>query len=337
MAKLQRWRRRGSGEGDGPVRVDESTEDTPAGNILDGSDADRPQTPDAPDGPGTDESPTELDLEPDEAVAPAPTTDEPSTTAPEEEAAPRPARTAPGRGGGFEARESMPLLLLQSSHPKQAVVTALAVGLVALLSGRPPEETGVVVATVLLGQMVLGWHNDLVDRQRDRAHATAGKPIADGRLSTANAWTTLIIVALVVVPLAITTGITAGLFYLGGYLAVGMLGNVLFRTGPLSFWSWAVSFGMLPAYLSYGGWGGQAEGAPPETAIVVLAALLGVGVHVLRSLWGLVADHEDGWTYLPLRLALRIGASRLLVLTSLYLGAVVVGLIYAGARVGLSQ
>ena len=35
--------------------------------------------------------------------------------------------------------------------------------------------------------------------------------------------------------------------------------------------------------------------------MVVLAALLGVGVHLLRSIWGLVADDEDGWTYLPLR------------------------------------
>ncbi len=47
--------------------------------------------------------------------------------------------------------------------------------------------------------------------------------------------------------------------------------------------------------------------------MVVLAALLGVGVHLLRSIWGLVADDEDGWTYLPLRLGRRLGATRLLV------------------------
>ena len=45
--------------------------------------------------------------------------------------------------------------------------------------------------------------------------------------------------------------------------------------------------------------------------MTVLAALLGVGVHVLRALPGLVADNEDGWRHLPLRLALRTGAPRL--------------------------
>ena len=41
--------------------------------------------------------------------------------------------------------------------------------LVAALSGRAPREIALVALTVLLGQAVLGWHNDLVDRERDRA------------------------------------------------------------------------------------------------------------------------------------------------------------------------
>lgn len=319
MAKLQRWRRRDrSGEGDGPVEVEETADDEPGD--------------DTPDDPGETDA-----VEEAEEVGVDPETDPDDLEDAPDPAPDRRPATDYGGGTGFELREWLPYLLLQSAHPKQAVVTALGVGVVAFLTGRPAEETGVIVATVLLGQMVLGWHNDLVDRGRDRAHDTPGKPLADGRLSTANAWTTLVIVALVVVPLAVTTGVTAGLIFLFGYVAVGMLGNVLFRTGMLSFWSWAVSYGVLPAYLSYGGWGGQALGSPPETAIVVLAALLGIGVHFLRSVWGLVADHEDGWTYLPLKLGLKLGATRLLVLTTLYLVAVVVGMLYAGVRVGLSQ
>jgi 4-hydroxybenzoate polyprenyltransferase len=239
-------------------------------------------------------------------------------------------------GVGFSLRDSSPVLLLQAAHPKQGLVTALAVFGVAVLTGRPAREAGVVLATVLVGQAILGWHNDLVDRRRDQAHHAPGKPVADGRLSTGNTWFTMIIAVLVLVPLSITTGITAGMIYLGS-VAVGMLGNVLFRTTWLSFWSWAVSFALLPAYLSYGGWGGQAEGLPPEPVIVALAAALGVGVHLLRSVWGLVADHEDGWSTLPLKLGLKLGATRLLVLSSVYLAAVVVVLVIEGARVGLSQ
>ena len=71
--------------------------------------------------------------------------------------------------------------------------------------------------------------------------------------------------------------------------------------------------------------------------MTLLAALLGIGVHFLRSIWGLVADNEDGWTYLPLRLGLRLGATRLLALTSTYLVAVLVALAVAGSMTGLSQ
>jgi hypothetical protein len=64
--------------------------------------------------------------------------------------------------------------------------------------------------------------------------------------------------------------------------------------------------------------------------------VLGIGVHVLLALWGLVDDNEDGWTYLPLKLGLRLGATRLLIVSLLCTAAVVAGLVYAGDQVGLS-
>ena len=229
-----------------------------------------------------------------------------------------------------------PLLLVQAAHAKQAFVTALAMGGVAILVDRPAREVGVVTLTVLVGQAILGWHNDIVDRERDHAHQTPGKPIGDGRLDPGSAWYAIIVAALVLVPLSITTGITAGGIYLVS-VCVGMLGNVMLRTGFFSWVTWAASFAMLPAYLSYGGWGGQAVGDPPETSITVLAALLGIGVHFTRAVWGLVADHEDGWTYLPLKLGLKLGATRLLALSTFYTVVIVVLLGYFGARDGLSR
>ena len=229
-----------------------------------------------------------------------------------------------------------PLLLFQAAHAKQAILTALAVGGVAVLTERPAREVGVITVTVLVGQAILGWHNDIVDRERDEAHQARGKPIADGRLDPGSAWYAIIVAALLLVPLAVTTGITAGGIYLVS-VCVGMLGNVMLRTGFFSWVTWAISFAMLPAYLSYGGWGGQAVGDPPETSITVLAALLGIGVHFMRSVWGLVGDHEDGWTYLPLKLGLKLGATRLLALATLYTIVIVVLLGWFGARDGLSR
>ncbi len=226
--------------------------------------------------------------------------------------------------------------LLEAAHPRQALLTALALAVAALAAGRPPREVGVVAATVLVGHVILGWHNDLVDRDRDARHGTVRKPIADGRLDAGTAWYALAIAALLVIPLSLSTGITAGICYLVS-LGLGLVGNLALREGRFSWLTWAASFALLPAYLSFGGWGGDADGEAPQVAMVVLAALLGVGVHLVRSIWGLVADDRDGWNTYPLRLGRRFGATRLLGLGSAYLGVVLVAMIVVGATVGLSQ
>ncbi len=245
-------------------------------------------------------------------------------------------RRHPGRLSVRRLRDAWPLLMIQAAHPRQAVATAIGVGAVAALAGRPTREVGVVMLTVLVGQSILGWHNDLVDRERDARHDTPHKPIADGRLDAGSVWYSLTIAVLLLVPLSISTGVIAGINYLISVM-IGLLANVALRQGLFSWVPWALSFALYPAYLSYGGWGGEAEGPAPEAVMTLLAGMLGIGVHFLRSIWGLVADNEDGWTYLPLRLGLRLGATRLLVLTSTYLIAVLVALAIAGSMTGLSQ
>ena len=71
--------------------------------------------------------------------------------------------------------------------------------------------------------------------------------------------------------------------------------------------------------------------------MTLLAALLGVGVHLLVALPGLVADNAEGVRHLPLRLALKLGATRLLLLASTYTGAVVIAMLLVGRSAGLSQ
>lgn len=228
------------------------------------------------------------------------------------------------------------MTLVQAAHPRQALITAVALAVAALTAGRPMREAGVVAATVIVGQVILGWHNDLVDRERDARHHTPRKPIADGRLDAGTVWYAVIIAVLLVIPLALSTGVTAGLCYLLA-LAIGAVGNLALRQGRFSWVTWAASFALLPAYLSYGGWGGAADGAAPEIAMVVLAALLGVGVHVVRSIWGLVADDADGWSTYPLLAGRRIGATRLLGVGSAYLSVVLAAMIAVGATLGLSR
>lgn len=233
-------------------------------------------------------------------------------------------------------RESLPSLLLAAAHPRVGMATAAGLALAATLSGRPAREVGMVLLTALVGQCVLGWANDLVDRRRDTAEGRADKPVARELLAAGDLGFALTCGLLLVVPLAMSHGPWAGASYLGA-LAIALLGLVVLRHGWLSWLPWAASYGLYPAFLAYGGWAGDGTETPPEVSVTVLAAVLGVCVHVLTSLPGLVADHEAGRRHLPLRLALRTGAPRLLwtagVLTAATLGA----LLYAGSQVGLRQ
>ena len=233
------------------------------------------------------------------------------------------------------------VLLVRSTHPRLLLVMSLGMGAAAALSGRPTREVGLVIGTVAVAQAVLGWHNDLIDRKRDlerfdESHPPEAKPVAAGLLDAGTVAFAIACALLLLVPVSISAGVTAGLSLLA-YVAVGMLGNRLLRKGVLSWLPWAASFALLPAYLAYGGWGGDGTDTPPEIAITALSALLGVCVHVVVSLPGLVLDNRDGWRTLPLRVALRTGAARLLWLSLLLTALTLVGLAVAGAQVGLRQ
>lgn len=317
MAKVQLWKRRGPAVADttGPTTESTAPDDATAVRPAQTRVAD----PDPGPGPGRDTDPADV-----------------LTDAPPPAVEPSDERARVASRLRVSILDSTPVTLFLAAHPRQALATAAGMAVAALAADRPAREAAVVGATVLVGQSILGWHNDIVDADRDARHHAVRKPIAEGRLDAGTAWFALTVGVLLVVPLSISTGVTAGIVYLAS-LGIGLLGNVALRRGRFSWLPWAASFALYPAYLSYGGWGGGAEGDPPQVAIVVLAALLGVGVHFLRAIWGLVADDDDGWTYLPLVLGRRLGATRLLVLAASYTAVVVVALVVVGATVGLRQ
>jgi 4-hydroxybenzoate polyprenyltransferase len=229
-----------------------------------------------------------------------------------------------------------PAQLVRAAHPLHAMAAAVVLGGAALASGRPAREGALVAVTVLVGQAVVGWHNDLVDRRRDAAHDRAGKPLATGPLEPGTVWFALACAVLCLVPLALGNGVTAGAAYLLS-VAAALSGNAVLRRSAFSWLPWAASYALLPAFLSYGGWGGRAAGDPPTIVVTVLAGLLGVAVHVLLALPGLVDDNADGLRHLPLRIALRTGARRLLWISLGVTASLAAALAVAGAEVGLRQ
>lgn len=228
------------------------------------------------------------------------------------------------------------LSLALAAHPLPSVVTTIVVAGAAALSGRGGPQVALVAATVLAGQLTVGWVNDLADAARDRAVGRDDKPVALGWVDRGTVSFATSVVVLVLVPLSIANGTVAGIAHLA---AVGSAWTYSwwFKRTILSWLPYAVSFGLLPAFLSYGGLGGGMHGAPPTVAITVLAALLGVGVHFLNVLPHLVQDNQTGTRHLPLRIALHTGAAKLLWVTTGYTVLVAAGIVVAGVTVGLRQ
>ena len=135
-------------------------------------------------------------------AAPAPPASEPTPEpATEPAATPTPAPAPATARTRRTWRQAGPLLVLRAAHPKQAFLTAAGVAAAAALAGRPTRELGLVFVTVLVGQAIVGWHNDLVDRTRDAANEVPGKPVAEGLLEPGTVWFAIACATLLVVPL----------------------------------------------------------------------------------------------------------------------------------------
>jgi 4-hydroxybenzoate polyprenyltransferase len=226
--------------------------------------------------------------------------------------------------------------LVLASHPLPALAMTIGLAAAAALTGRSTLEVGLVAVTVLTGQLTVGWLNDVVDRDRDKQVGRRDKPVALGWIDPGTVTFAIAVAVLAVIPLSIANGTYAGLAHLGA-VASAWVYNLWLKKTWLSWLPYAVSFGLLPAFLSYGGLGGGMHGGPPTWAMTVLVALLGIGVHFLNALPDLVEDNETGVRHLPLRIALKIGAPKLLWVSLAWTALVSAGIVVAGLTVGLRQ
>ena len=226
--------------------------------------------------------------------------------------------------------------LVRSAHPKQAVFLAAVLGVLAAVDGRPEREYLSAAAAVLAVQLSLGLSNDLCDQQHDYRAQTPGKPIASGALPASRASYWMIVLILLAVPLSVQNGSVAGLALLLT-LPIGWVHNRWLHRTAFSWVGWTLSAALLPAFLSYGGWAGGLHGGPPTWAVTAAAAAVGFCLHFVTTLGDLVDDNKSGARNLPLRIALRTGAPRLLVLTILFTTAAVAALVVASLTIGLRQ
>jgi 4-hydroxybenzoate polyprenyltransferase len=254
---------------------------------------------------------------------PTPTADAPASS----QASPKERQKEPRSPGQLRG-------LLRATHPRQALAFAVVVAVLVALTGRPAREVLVSAVAVLVAQLAMGLLNDLFDIDRDRMGGAKNKPVAEGIVPPGNASFAIVVLLLLVIPLSLQNGTQAGV-YLLATLVVGFVHNRWLHPTLLSWVGWAATFALLTFFVTYGGWGRDADGSAPLTSFVVLCAALGLCVHFLTALPDLVVDNQAGLKHLPLRIALRTGAPRLMVIagvtTLVVLVAIVVTTVQAGA------
>lgn len=210
--------------------------------------------------------------------------------------------------------------LVGSAHAGPAVAVTLVAGVLALGADRPGGTVALVAAAVLAGQLTVGWGNDLVDLDRDRAVGRGDKPLATGALPVPVAVAALVGAGIACVGLSAALGWRSALVHLLLGVGAAHAYNLGLKSTVVSWLPYAVAFGTLPSVAWLAGDGGR--WAPLWTTLA--GATLGVAAHLLNAVPDLADDARTGVRGLPHRLgevrsrrlavALLLAASLLVVL-----------------------
>ena len=154
-----------------------------------------------------------------------------------------------------------------------------------------------IAFTVFLGQLLIGWSNDIYDYQDDLKHNRVNKPLVSGQLQIEN----LRRATFILLPIALLAnllgplGLKGGAVYLLG-VGCGIAYNFYFKfriTSPLVYF---IALSALPASIFY------AVDRNPPLWVLATSSLLGVAFHFANVLKDLSADRDSNIGGLPQRL-----------------------------------
>ncbi|CAB4858933.1 unannotated protein [freshwater metagenome] len=158
----------------------------------------------------------------------------------------------------------------------------------------------VIAVTVFLGQLVIGWSNDIYDYEDDVKHNRINKPLVAGTITVPQ----LRKATFILVPIAIIAnlfgplGLKGGGVYLLG-VACGIAYNFYFKFSPLSVLPYAVACAALPGSIFL------ATDRTPPVWVLMVGALLGVAFHFVNVIKDLEQDRDSNIGGLPQRLGKR--------------------------------
>lgn len=153
---------------------------------------------------------------------------------------------------------------------------------------------------MLSGQLSIGWLNDYVDRDLDRAAVRPDKPISADALSARAVRTAAVVAAGACVVLSLLLGPLPGLVHLVA-VASAYSYDLWLKPTPLSWAPFALSFGLLPAVVTT-----ALPGRPwPDAWVMLAGGALGVAAHFANTVKDVEADAATGVRGLPQRLGPR--------------------------------
>lgn len=213
-----------------------------------------------------------------------------------------------------------PGALIRAGHALPAVAVTLLTAALAVADDAGTATLVVIVIAVFSGQLIVGWTNDLIDRDRDRQVGRTDKPLATGELDPRTVVVAVALAATVCVVASFACGWRAAVVHLVFGVGSALAYNSFLKSTIFSWLPYFVAFGALPIVVSLAV---DPERLPPVWMVAV-AALLGVGAHLLNVLPDLGDDAATGVQGLPHRL----GRRRLpLVAAALLVGATVLAAI----------
>lgn len=193
-------------------------------------------------------------------------------------------------------------LLLGSCHLGPALAVTGLAGALAAGARLPAARTALLGATVLTGQLSIGWANDLVDRGRDARTGRPGKPLAQPGVSPRPVVVALGLATGASLLLGARCGRRAGAVHAVAVVGAGLAYDLGLKATAASPVPYAVAFGALPHVVSLAD---PRRPVPAPSWHVVAGALLGVGAHLLDALPDLSIDTATGVNGFPHRVGAR--------------------------------
>ena len=193
--------------------------------------------------------------------------------------------------------------LALATHLGPTVAVTTVATLLAVAAGLPAGRAALVCVAVLAGQASIGWSNDWLDADRDRAVARADKPVVQGAVQPGRLRSAALIAAVLAVVLSPILGVVPGLLLLV-LVASGWAYNAGLKRTAASLLPYVTGFGALPA-----GVVAAAPGTPiAPWWLVTAGGALGAAAHLANVAPDLEDDLATGVRGLPHRLGARVSA-----------------------------